>query len=67
MGALDIVLFNDVQNIMQMYSVKGSVPSKHSNIITWTEKMMSNPVIKNRHEEMLAILSAKDLKKDFIQ
>ena len=56
MGAIDIVLFNDVQNIMQMYSVKGSVPSKHSNLIAWSEKMMSNGVIKKRHEEMLTIL-----------
>lgn len=66
MGAIDIVLFNDIQNIIQMYSIKGTIASKHSNLIAWSEKMIANESIKKRHEEFLAILQAKDLKKDFI-
>jgi len=66
MGAIDVVLFNDIQNVIQMYSVAGSINSKHSNLNAWSERMLANDVVKKRHDEMLAILQAKDLKKDFI-
>ena len=49
-----------------MYSVSGEINAKHTNLNAWTERMLKNDVIKKRHNEMLAILQAKDLKKDFI-
>jgi len=66
MGAIDVVLFNDIQNVIQMYSVSGQINAKHANINAWVSRMLANQTIKLRHDEMLAILQAKDLKKDYI-
>ena len=67
MGAIDIVLFNDIQNVIQMYSINGDLNSKHVNLNAWVARMLSNDVVKKHHDEFLALLTAKDLKKDFIQ
>jgi len=67
MGAIDIVLFNDIQNVIQMYSISGNLNSKHTNLNAWVARMLSNDVVKKHHDELLALLTAKDLKKDFIQ
>jgi|TARA_B110001450_G_C17529677_1_gene444133 hypothetical protein len=66
MGAIDVVLFNDIQNVIQMYSVAGQINARHANINAWTARMLANEKIKARHDQMLAILQAKDLKKDYI-
>ena len=67
MGAIDIVLFNDIQNVMQMYSISGDINPRHQLLAAWSARMLTNDVIKDRHNEMLAILKTKDLKKDFIK
>ena len=66
MGAIDVVLFNDIQNVIQMYSVAGAINARHANINAWVGRMLSNATIKARHDEMLAILQAKDMKKDYM-